>query len=404
MKIALCFLFPAISVFSACASRGYHENARPKVIGGEVATEGMFPATVNLVVRDPDGSERNMCSATKIGARVFLTASHCVVTGRGHIVAHLLPEAELGIFAGITLGATKAKYVRVVRTVAHSTFIADSRQATPIFNTIDPKAKSVQDLALFFVDRDTADIPIAKLASASAKLGDPVTYVGYGCEDDGTLRSRQKYAHFMITDVQGEYFQFLNFSDEKKSAGCQGDSGGSAYVTPAADTPATELLGVISQRLLDSTLLARVDEGAVKARAWVTDTAKMAFDKPWFPYTSNVRCEVQDSRAGRTFVLPKLPLTLENGEAVSLPPRIEMKVSKNGEDETWTLERNLALASVASYVSPVRTKDAIVSRTTLSNSRGDRLSGHFESFNTKTKTFVEEFDFEFELSACTRMK
>lgn len=212
-------------VLSACAVESPDGGesvgtSSDELVGGHVASEGEYPATVYL----------GGCTGVKVGPRHFLSAAHC-----------------FGNPAMSTLSVTADNNAQNVQTLT-----VTSVNAHPEFTNCTACAGDESysdfgfkpDVALIIVQELTPSIPIAELDPTTVAIGASVTLTGYGCENGVGQPSGP--ARLKVGDTQS--IDPLNLSDatsilssytttygpgvDTSAPGlCPGDSGGPLFRT-----------------------------------------------------------------------------------------------------------------------------------------------------------------------------
>ncbi|MGB5735676.1 MAG: trypsin-like serine protease, partial [Thiohalocapsa sp.] len=226
--------------------------------GGQTDTEARFAAVVVLV-----GGPVDQCSATKIAARQFLTAGHCVVdTSSGELRPAFRANGTIKI-SGSVAPETEADFSKatVTNTLLAPAFkdglerfISFKRKRIAAFTEqfagtellrriTEMEAKHhftlrFPDAAVVEIDRDTAGIPVATIDAASLQAGDAVTLVGYGCAQLAHRREehrslpfgRRRWGHSQVIRVDA--VNFYSYAAQLRTGTpslCPGDSGGPVF-------------------------------------------------------------------------------------------------------------------------------------------------------------------------------
>jgi hypothetical protein len=220
-------------VASGCAGEAEAAMADEDLIGGNAAGS-RFPATVKLTL--PLGAK---CGAGKLGARRFLTASHCITHG----------DVEVGREITISGGAPERQTRANVTRVLFSPFDA----APPGPTAPELSAQAGLDAAIIEIDADTPGVTLARLDRTPLAAGDKVVVSGAGCDSDalspgGPGRRELKFAVVKIESVE-KYHYYLPRTDidGQESRVCQGDSGTPLYKLDASGKYST-IVGINSFR------------------------------------------------------------------------------------------------------------------------------------------------------------
>lgn len=188
MKIE-CLLF---SVFCVATTLGQNEL---ELIGGHEDKSHQYPEVVYV------NNYFSACTATLIGERVLLLASHC---------------------------AADNTYIQSDKS-GKQTFAAQCHHA-PIDKAPD------LDFALCLIDRDVYG-PFAKIGNEELKIDDRIVLMGYGCTasngsggNDGILR----FGLARIAAIPSQDRQYFRTQDSTTL--CSGDSGGPAMLNDQSHT------------------------------------------------------------------------------------------------------------------------------------------------------------------------
>jgi alpha-tubulin suppressor-like RCC1 family protein len=212
-------------VLTSCwSSDGAKDEAttfRGELVGGHVALESDYPATVQIAAHD------KTCTATKLGPHHFLTAGHCVTIGTTGVP---WPAGTTGTLSADNLGANRRDLTVVQNRLGPSYPLA-----------ADPSAP---DIAVLEVAESSPDIPVAVVDVTPLVPGNAVVKCGYGCDEQPTwtgLRAHpvlippQDFIHppasaAMMAALLPSYAVTKRISADPTSASlCFGDSGGPLY-------------------------------------------------------------------------------------------------------------------------------------------------------------------------------
>lgn len=217
--------------------------SNPKYIGGEIATDGQFPSSVQLAFT---GSPMpSVCTAVKIAKNIYLTAAHC---------NHWLvppPGFDLTIAWGAQLipNSTQTRKVKVVASEAHASANASLKKANDVVKSLKmqvppPDSKAIgaafidefakgSDFKLIAIDEEITDIPSAEVDFSPLKVGNEVIVGGYGRESlNGPSFGRLRYAKktvSLILSATAEVPIEDTGGTTSKSSIAKGDSGGPVY-------------------------------------------------------------------------------------------------------------------------------------------------------------------------------
>lgn len=179
-----------------------------RIVQGEVTDD--FPATAALM-----GDGMAFCTGTLVGARLVVTAAHCLEDGA--------PES---IYFGSEPGGA-GTVVGVQSVVAHPQY--------------EESGGWVGDIGVVLLSESPAGIAPVPLSPRNADdlTGAVVTYVGYGDTQGTGGEGYKKKANGHITELIDDY---IEVQPEDGSA-CYGDSGGGVY---HEDGGVLTVLGVVS--------------------------------------------------------------------------------------------------------------------------------------------------------------
>jgi Trypsin len=210
--------------------------------GGQLVSQAQFPSSVAFVL--PKTLTQERCTATKIAPSIFLTAAHCFDRyfddGRQPQIEFYQHEISLSGVKRVKSGSRILKGLPLIHPGYYraDSFINRFRQKQFGSNT---------DLAVFKVDRDVTDVPVAHLTTGAPRLGQRILIGGYGVsvfdkfgEAPGSqcvpIPCALKMAPQVITDLSDA--QIYSTSSKRFSAYLLGgDSGGPAFV-PTESGPA----------------------------------------------------------------------------------------------------------------------------------------------------------------------
>jgi hypothetical protein len=259
-----------LTVLIAAAAGGLSCKARQipaaasdvRVVGGEQAAAGRFPASVHIP----------RCSAARIGPRHLLTAAHCVMTADAWALDEPFKRgARFKIDYGPVLAAAETYDVEVASTRVHPSYKQSKKYGG------DSEQNEVVDIAVIEVRSLPPSIATARLADVPLQSDEPVTFTGYGCEslpdhmrvDDGSgglggtvvkdhlgeaeLALRLKFKTLPLFALDGTAGFLHNLREDPLAhgaepqevfSGCPGDSGSAAYLD--TNPPQLTIVGVNS--------------------------------------------------------------------------------------------------------------------------------------------------------------
>lgn len=264
------------------------------LIGGAPVAADFLRSTVGI---------QDDCTAAKVGARLFLTAAHCVSIGRpphgmpppegfpqnDGLRDDYLPGAALQVFFG--RGATDDE--NAVLTIAKTT-IHPSWWVCPLCQAPNLSEGGAADIAVVEVVEDTPQVPEARVELGRIALGTAVIKVGWGCEErtniDGSTLHLGRYkaadaqviaaseiqldneliSNEQVATVDASYVITAGHAqDERNASLCLGDSGGPLYLPDSADP---RVVGVNSDYTFRN-LQSPDDLGGVSWTDWHTRTS-----------------------------------------------------------------------------------------------------------------------------------
>jgi trypsin len=291
----------AVASLTACGAQSEAPSAAtdgskagaPELISGAPAGVDQFRATVGI---------NDDCTAAKVGARLFLTAAHCVAVGRAihgmpppddyptndGLREDYLPGKRLPIYWGLEANDGKKGEFVIARTSIHPSWWSCPLCSNAILDS------AAADIAVIELGEDTPQIPEARVELAKIATGTRVVKVGWGCEERTNVDAselhlgRYKLASASIIPVSEIRRYDGRISDEQEAAVgasylvtaghakdaqsaslCLGDSGGPLYLSDSNDP---KIVGVNSDYSFkpaeDET-----DKGGVSWADWHTRTS-----------------------------------------------------------------------------------------------------------------------------------
>ena len=244
-------LLPCV-LLAALLSGPHRANA---LEGGRPDTEDRYAAVVVLVAGPTD-----QCSASKIDARRFLTAAHCVVnTASGELrpafragghLANSNASTPCNAQDFVTVAVVQTRLAPAFRT-GMERFIAFKRERVAALQEqfagtelprriAEMEAKHhftarYPDVALVRIDRATPSIPTVSIDFDKVAAEETVTLVGYGCarladRQDERRRlpfGRRRWARTQIIRVDAvNFYSYAEHLRADAPSLCPGDSGG----------------------------------------------------------------------------------------------------------------------------------------------------------------------------------
>lgn len=233
-------------------------NQGQALIGGSQAAPYHFRSTVGI---------GNICTAAKVGPRLFLTAAHCVAVPRPRrgqtvpepfppnngVADNYLPGKSLLINWGLNVNDADKGQFTIVRTTIHPSWWSCPFCPDPILTP-----EGAADIAVIEISQNTPQIPQARVDLNPVQTGTQVVKVGWGCEDrtnrSVTQLTRYKtddawtipasqirhheslIADQQIATVGASYLITAGHDQNREYASlCLGDSGGPLYLPNNSD-------------------------------------------------------------------------------------------------------------------------------------------------------------------------
>ncbi len=224
------------------------------LIGGSVAREGQYPASIQIN-RGPDASGETFtrCTGIPISRTHILLAAHCLFKYVDGV------QQTLGLTMFYSYGVHAEKLVVAdIKATYFPKEAEDFLTANHVWSATG--IENAHDVAVVELEqRIPAAIAIGTMSSHEVRVGTAFRYGGYGCEvhastpaEDtvtagASLKARLKYAQGTVTAVSPLVAQGPTYEALAKQSLCPGDSGGPVYFDAAPDDPAagsTEFLGI----------------------------------------------------------------------------------------------------------------------------------------------------------------
>jgi hypothetical protein len=198
------------------------------------------------------------CSATKIGARRFLTAAHCW--------EERMDKENTIISAGLGgLGKPDQKDVKFVRIDIHPSWVS------PGLLKAEDMDNGAYDIAVFEIDDDTASIPTRPVRTGFVDVGTSFLVVGYGCDKsvDGGGSGAKQQGTFTAASESDTNRNNHTILDLGSPIVCGGDSGGPAFIKLKSGT--WQIAGVTVTRGTTASVSSFARTGSV--RRWINAPA-----------------------------------------------------------------------------------------------------------------------------------
>jgi hypothetical protein len=227
MKTLASFILISLLSLSASAS--------PLLIGGGPAKEEEFRSSVFI---------NQSCTGSKIGARTFLFAAHCMINGNS---GDLSKSFHSGASVNLRSHYGAKKNLKIEKAFPHPTYVSEIKRRLQMGVATTAAAFVSYDIALFTVTEDSPEFPVAMVEYDEVVTGEEVVIGGWGCEistHDASPVNRYKIATSLVinSDQLTDYYKrdfsqanVFNFYSEGIKANasaasiCPGDSGGAAY-------------------------------------------------------------------------------------------------------------------------------------------------------------------------------
>jgi len=256
-----------LGLVTLASCRTFNSPSDPKLIGGTLATATDIPYVVFIRSNVGDG-----CTATKIAAKMYLTAAHCLQDSDTRGI-----RAGFTNLADVTFTIDSARHVQFgddiaddARFTIKNVFVHPQYVASCLVSSGDNCGDTLgrypwpPDVGIFEIKEETPSIPIAAINFAPIPDGTKVIVAGYGCEEGLYLpfnyALRLKFGQTVTVPPSAlDAAESLdNFDDPIKLAKtvwitkgltdqgvslCPGDSGGPMF---RADVDPVELAGINS--------------------------------------------------------------------------------------------------------------------------------------------------------------
>ena len=196
------------------------QSAPSGIVGGQESEPGEWPAVVGIVIQGG-----GLCTGTLISDRLVLTAAHCIA-GREN-------PADYGVVVGDSISSGGVS-LEVDQVGAHPDFCGKPEEDCSDFGYVRLAVaiEGVEALAVLETQEDY---------DALIEVGDRVTLVGFGSDDEGRSGTKREVV-VSVTKRSTQGVAFAAGGEGKDS--CNGDSGGPALVRKEDGSLA--LAGVLS--------------------------------------------------------------------------------------------------------------------------------------------------------------
>jgi hypothetical protein len=218
--IGSSLLMLAVSACAVGPSEDGTSSVSDELVGGHVATEAEYPATVSL----------GGCTGVKVGPRHFLSAAHCFEDPWLPTLS-VTTDNDAQNFQTLTVASVNVH----PEYTSCSACVGDGSMSDFGFRP---------DVALIIVQELTPSIPVAVLDATPVVIGASITLTGYGCENgigqpSGPPRLKVGDAHSIdplslsdATSILGAYTTSFGPAADASAPGlCSGDSGGPLFRT-----------------------------------------------------------------------------------------------------------------------------------------------------------------------------
>lgn len=255
---------PAKSAATVVSSRHYPHRSRCVLVLVLLAVAVQVEALIAARLDDPPQyaavvvmlMDVGRCSATKIAARRFLTAAHCVTDSSiGTVADGFAAGSQIQVSNAVTPAQRDFVHLHVARTDLHPEF----KRALERFHAykekiingyrrdydgvdLEVRIRAIErdnhfmarhpDLAVVTVREITPGIPIAGIDFSPLSAEEPVRLVGYGCEAGSAVSSVSRYGRRRWGETQIiriDPVNFYTFAHQMRLGTpslCPGDSGG----------------------------------------------------------------------------------------------------------------------------------------------------------------------------------
>jgi hypothetical protein len=210
MRSRLLPIAVSILGLSACQPpRTQYSQSKQPIIGG--TDDSGDPSVVALVMNTSMGGA--LCTAEVIAPTVILTAAHCVAA------SELGPGATFAIATSASNGWNPDPNFPAVKEVHND----------PMFD--GNNVQNGHDIGIVILESPTTlhPLPFNKSAVDQSMIGQPVRLVGYGASDGTTLNGAG--VKRQVTTVLDDFDPLLLHVGVTGMEGCEGDSGGPAFMT-----------------------------------------------------------------------------------------------------------------------------------------------------------------------------
>ena len=249
MRVLIQFII-ILSIFSC---KKVKDGSSLKLIGGKESNNNQFPAIVKIEALSEDQQEiTTSCTAAKIGAKRFLTASHCIIYQQGPYAGNKLKSYKTGrairfryAYDGET-GDYKSITVTIKNAVSTFSFVNAVKSTNGGGDNYRVWAMNGSDVAYIDVEEETPEIEAFKIYPDKINVNSRLMILGFGCQFRGdesniegvTLKYEDATVHNGLGIMPGlskqeiEQYNVHNFLTPGKNQAsaaatiCPGDSGG----------------------------------------------------------------------------------------------------------------------------------------------------------------------------------
>ena len=228
----LCSMTLAAMLWAMPSNAENTAAATAPIVNGEAGDSGDFNSTVAILLIEPDGTYSAHCTGTLIGARVVLTASHCIrlVNDDTNELEQTLTIDDLVVAVG-ALDAESApdEKIRFADEIYYHDKFPNQNPGD------DPEGLGQDyDIALIVLDKDVKSLPSTPVLPMNRfdkvlQEGDLVTISGYGNQGASDNAEAGELYIAETPYLRRSNYEFIAGEQGEPDA-CPGDSGGPVYV------------------------------------------------------------------------------------------------------------------------------------------------------------------------------